>query len=325
MKKINKYLIFCAFIGLAPMIASCDRSYKLSAPKDFDVSAVHTAMVGEAVTFSFKGSADLVMFYSGEFGRVFAYRDVDILYPARMSMHFNTVTSSVETVGMNPEKVWLKYSSDFSGEYSESAVKAATWTDMTDRFNWPSEQGQSIHSGEVEIDDIFPEDGRPVYLMFVYKVLAFDEETQPSGRVQWQIQRMVINGGTDLGISELFNHLTLGWNIVGLENYDQATSVPALPTASNMRLMLRTQFRPPVDIELAAVTCPIYSAESVNVGRNKGVPIKNYADPVLKSFTYTYDTAGEYDVTFAGINASMNGNYEVIRTLRLNIVEDDGT
>ena len=324
MKKTIIPILLAVLSGLFLLPVSCNTDYELSSPDDFEVSAASIAKVGEPVTFNLAGSPDLVMFYSGEFGHVFANRDIDILYPAKMSMSFNTVTSSVETPGMNPEKVWLKYSNDFSGEYTEEAVRAANWTDISDRFQWPTDQGQSIPSGEVSIDDIFPEDGKPVYFMFDFHVLAYDAETQPRGRVQWQIQNMVINGGTDLGINELFNHLTLGWNIVGLENYDACTSLPALPTASNMRLLLRTQFKPAVDIEFAAITCAIYSAEGINVGRNKGVSIKNFADPVLTSYKYTYDTAGEYDVTFAGINAGMNGNYEVPRTIHVSIVEDEG-
>lgn len=322
MKKL--FIAFTILTGAAFSLCSCNKDYKLTEPQDFTLSAPQVAMVGEPVNFTLGGSPDLIMFYSGEFGHEFEKRDVDILYPAKMSISFLTVTSSVETVGMNPQKMFLKYSSDFSGEYTKEAVAAATWTDITDRFAWPTEQGQSIESGDVAIDDIFGDDGRPIYLMLDFPVLAYNASTQPSGRVQWNVQKFVINGGTDFGISEMYNHMTLGWNIVDIKNYDQCTSAPQMPTATNLRLNFRTQFKPTVDIEYAAISCPIYSAEGVNVGRNKGISVKKSSDPHLTSYSYTYNEPGEYDVTFTGINANFNGNYEIPRTVKLKVVQNTG-
>lgn len=321
---INTIQVLLALAILAP-VCSCNKDYELREPNDFTLTAPTVAKVGEPVNFQLGGSPDLIMFYSGEFGHVFANRDIDILYPAKMSISFLTVTSSVETVGMNPEKMYLKYSYDFSGDYTEEAVRAATWYDISDRFEWPTAQGQSIASGEAGIDDIFPDDGRPIYLLLDFKVKAYDDVNQPSGRVQWNMQNFVINGGTDFGISEMYNHMTLGWNIVGLENYDKCTSAPQMPTATSLRINFRTQFKPTVDIEYAAVSCPIYSAEGVNVGRNKGVAIKGYSDPAMTTYTYTYDEPGDYEVTFSGINANFNGNYEVPRTVKLKVIQEGGS
>jgi len=321
MKKLINILSI-ALVTLA--FASCNQDYKIGAPKGFSVEGPAVVKVGEPVVFNLAGDVDILMFYSGENGHEYAKRDTDIIYPAKMSVKFHTVTSTVETPGMNPEKLLFKYSYDFSGEYTRAAVNEATWYDITNLFTWPTEQGQDIQAGEVYIDNLFPEDGRSIYLMFDYKVLKYDAETQPRGRVQWNVKDFFIYGGTDLGISELYNHMTMGWKEVDLENGDKNTSSIQWPTATNSRLNMRTQFKPDCDIELGVVSAAIPSPSGLNVGRHTGVSIKGVSDPQMKSYSYTFDEPGEYNVTFAGINANMNGTYEVPQTIKVKVINDEG-
>lgn len=319
----NNNIIFMVSL-LALTLTGCgfNDDYALVSPDEFKVEAPATVKVGEPVSFEIAGDPDLIMFYSGEFGHLYENRNKDILYEATMTMSFETETSSVETPGMNPAKVPLLISSDFSGEYTKEAVEAATWTDISDKFNWPAGQGEKVASGEVEMKDLFPDESTPIYLMFDYKVEAFSGE---NGRVQWYIRNLYINGGTELGISELYNLYTCGWHIVPIENYDANTSLPQMPTATNFRLQLRTQFKPAVDIEYAAVSAPIIPASSVNVGWDKGIPIKAFSDPQMKSYTYSYDEPGEYVVTFVATNANMNGQKSVARDIKIKVVQDEGS
>ncbi len=322
MKKIYAIII----IGAAILVAACGfkEDYSLKTPVGFDVAAPVTAKVGEPVVFNLSGDPNIITFYSGEFGHLYENHDKDILYPAQMTISFQTETSSVETLGMNPESVPFKISTDFKGDYTKEGIEAATWTDISNKFSWPTGQGQTVESGEVDMADIFPDETSPIYLLFDFKVKAVNAE-QTSGRVQWYIRNLFINGGTQLGISEMYNIFTCGWTVVPIENYDKNTSLPQLPTATNFRIQLRTQFRPAVDIEYALVSVPIYPASSVNVGWDKGQTIKSYSDPKMKSYSYTFDEPGEYVVTFVGINANQEGKEEIVRNVTVKVIQDEGS
>lgn len=304
---------------------SCNEDYVLEDLSDFTLEAPSVVKVGQPVTFTIGGDPDMIMFYSGEFQHVFAGRDCPTVYPARMSVSFSTEVSVSSTPGMNPERMYLKYSTDFSGIYTTEEVLKATWTDISDRFIWPTQQGETVGSGEVSVDDIFPADGSPLYFMLDYRVTAFDDKKQPNGRVQWINKNFVINGGTDLLVAEMYNHFTLGWQIVGLENYDRCDSntMPQMPTESKLRIAFRTQFKPEVDIEFAAISCPVSSAGGITI-RDTGMSVKTAQDPHLPSFTYVYNQVGEYDATFAGINANHTGSIEIPRTVHLKVIEDNG-
>ncbi|MCQ2183859.1 MAG: DUF5017 domain-containing protein [Bacteroidales bacterium] len=321
---ITRFKIIAAALS-AILFSACNKDYELVSPDDFSVEAPSVVKAGQGVNFTLGGNPDLIMFFSGEFGHVFAGRDNPTLYPGTMSLSFVSETSTSSTPGMNPGHMALRYSTDFSGIYTTEAVNAATWTDISDRFAWPVAQGQSVSSGEVCIDDIFPKDGGAVYFRLDYRVTAFDEETQPDGRVQWINKDFTINGGTVLLTRELYNHYTLGWQIVGIENYDQCSSsnLPQMPTSSKHRIAFRTQFKPEVDIEYAAVSAPVSPTEGIVI-KDEGVSIKTAMDPRLAVYRYTYQKAGEYDVTFSGINANRYGNIEVPRTVRIKVVEDGG-
>ena len=42
-------------------------------------------------------------------------------------------------------------------------------------------------------------------------------------------------------------------------------------------------------------------------------------------YQYTFETPGEYTVTFVGINASVYGRKEVVREVRIKVVDDAGS
>lgn len=89
----------------------------------FDVSLeAETFKVGEPVRFHFSGNPDFIIFYSGEKGNDYAYKDTDRITDSEMTFSFSTTTTSGTAGNPNPSRVPVCYSTDFSGEYTEEAV-----------------------------------------------------------------------------------------------------------------------------------------------------------------------------------------------------------
>ncbi|MDE7305700.1 MAG: DUF5017 domain-containing protein, partial [Alistipes sp.] len=217
------------------------------------------------------------------------------------------------------------YSTDFSGEYTEEAVRAATWIDITDLFSMPTDTGVTdLMSGDVNITAFYPDDETPLYFSYHYLVEAFDAAAaggKGNGRTQWNIKQTKFNGIAGESSTVLYDLQGANWKVVLADSYEGATS---LPDINSSRILLRSEFQPTADRECWAVSGPIAKMNYINDGPDKGVGIKAMAEATLRSYEYTYTEPGEYTVTFVAANASVYGRKEVVREVKIEIVEDEG-
>ena len=328
--KHTKIKTISAGILLAALFASagCSKEDSVDMPS-FEVTLPGSVFkVGEPVAFSLSGNPDIISFYSGEAGNAYEYKDKDRITPAEMTLSFTTLASSGTAGYPNPAMAPISYSTDFDGDYTEEGVRRATWTDISDNFKFPTDVGQSIPSGTMFIDDLFPADGRPLYFRFHYQVDKFDQSAaggKGNGRTQVNIQNFLINGMTASGSTPVYDVLTSGWQCVLTPSYDDCptANLPSMPGTSP-RILLRSDFRPTQDRECWAVSGPLYRAEDVNTGPDMGVGIKTVSDPGVMRYEHTYTTPGTYTVTFVGANSNVYGRKEVVRQLTLTVVGDEG-
>ena len=147
-----------------------------------------TTKVGEPLTINFSGKANSIDFWSGEYGHDYAYATKDRMGEATTKMHIKTLYCAGNQI--HPAKI--KYSRDFNGTMTEEAIKAATWTDVSDQFTWPDliydsdifldENGKKyptinadhvpVDGGEVICDDWFATPESSIYIAFFYHVTA---------------------------------------------------------------------------------------------------------------------------------------------------------
>ncbi len=104
-----------------------------------------TTKVGEPLTVQMSGLADRVDFWSGEYGHDYAYATTDRMEEAVLKFNFK----SLECAGDQFHPAKIKYSTDFTGEMTETAILAATWTDVSDQFTWPD----VIYDSPIFLDD----------------------------------------------------------------------------------------------------------------------------------------------------------------------------
>lgn len=147
-----------------------------------------TTKVGEPLTINFSGKATSIDFWSGEYGHDYAYATKDRMGEATTKMHIKSLYCAGNQI--HPAKI--KYSRDFNGTMTEEAIKAATWTDVSDQFTWPdliydsdifldangkpyptiNENHVPVDGGEVICNDWFATPESSIYIAFFYHVTA---------------------------------------------------------------------------------------------------------------------------------------------------------
>lgn len=319
----------CSLLCGCLFAAGCEGDYKIETP-DFGVVPLNrVCKVGEPVAFSLSGSADFVLFYSGEFGNDYTYRDRERLTPARMMLSFDTKAStSGNARRFNPAYTPVSYSTDFNGQYDLENMHAATWTDISPCFAFPDPGEQvsavngavTVSSGSVDITDYFPQKDAPIYLRFRYKVNRYENSI---GRTTILISNFFINGRTAGGEVPIYSITDLDWHFVEEESWAGATGTTRLP-GTQANLQFQCQWNTAQDREIWAVAGPVRMADDVNSGVEPAVCIKVVADPDLRSYSYVYTSPGTYRATFVAANANVGGRKEVVKQFTLTVIEDSG-
>ena len=289
--KTIKHIILLLAAAIAAVSCDKDEELKVSAPSFRLLPLAERYTAGEPVRFGFEGDADMLMFYSGEKGD--------------LQMSF----SSQCRYGNYAKNVYVMASSDFSGQYTEEAILAATWTDITDRFTFASNTTM-LPSGAHSISDIIVPD-RPLYLAFRYK-----GEVAPgaSDLSNWWIQDFSVDFIVSGVSSNIAAQVETDWNFVNFE-----ANAPAAGWAWNTdgkRIQFTGQ-KITTPAEGWAIPTPIDVYEL----KVPGAPIKAYIDPPIRSYEYTYTEPGTYEIRFEAVNASSLGSAKVVQTATI-IVEE---
>ena len=322
MKKQKTYTL--GLLSLALLVCGCRKQFETTDAVDFKVTtASQTFKVGEVVRFNFAGDPDFIIFYSGEKGNEYAFKDKDRITDTEMTFSFTTSTASGTPGSPNPARVPICYSTDFSGEYTEEGVRAATWIDITDQFIQPTDTGVTdLLSGDVNVTDYFPDDETPLYFCFHYLIDAYIEGTA-NYRTNWYYKGLQFKGIAE-DISEVvYDMSTLNCQLVLASTYDDCPS-SGLPDVNASRIWFRSENRPAISRECWAVCGPVYKVKQINDGPDHGVGIKAMAEASLSRYECIYETPGEYTVTFVAANANVYGRNETVCSLKIYIVEDEG-
>lgn len=327
---MKKNIIATVVFSLA--VLGCQRGYEVTRP-DFDVTTQNAVCkVGDPVVFDIKGNADIISFYSGEFGHDFSYRDKDRITPATMNMSFDMKhTCSGDAQLLNPAIVPVSYSTDFNGEYTLESMGAATWTDITSRFSFPAEDfhiptknGSIVTSSKgVDIGDLYGESQDSIYIRFAYDVKAYDG-TAKIGRTTVLLSNFRVNGHTPFADIQMYSIKDMPWGFVKTESWASASDKCSLPGAQ-ASLTLNCEWNPSAEHLIYAIGGPIFKAEDVNSGVEPAIPIKSLQDPALTSYSYTFSKPGKYVVAFVAKNTNVYGKEELVRQLTITVLQDEGS
>lgn len=285
--------------------------------EDIDISGFNvetetlTYKAGEEITFKLTGDPSQLAFYSGEVGNEYAFKDqarVDKL--DKLLLSFETHNTPTEAVSY---KVLL--STDFDGVYEYDHIAAATWKDLSSRFTWGAPavwQTGWTGSGTKDIADVL-EEGKPFYIGFKYVAPAVPSGTIP-GR-NWRTRAHVLDAVTLYGYTiHEATYSSMGWKQV---KKDPGLSTGSTITSSIMLFSAPANYRE--EYEEWGVS-KSFQVDEVNMGSDKSIALKGYADLPLTEYKYTYNEPGQYKATFVAANRTAHNDKEIVKQMDITIV-----
>ena len=255
-----------------------DETEDNSANEDEDGSQ---ALEAYEVTFKFSGNADNIVLYSGEPGSEYRYNK-RYYRPVTTKMSFISNFSG----GNIPHTLRIMASNDFKPEYlfsgsriyairyTREAAEAATWLDITDRFNLPGNEliTGARASGEAIIAKLHMEP--PLFIGFRFDADKTGNASLNPG--QWVFSQFQIKNELEDGTTSFYIDNVLDSNWQRIDFADATTcsvqnNVITLRGASNTTSAL-------------VISRPLYPSY---IDTDKGITVKT-VDVALSSYTYTY-------------------------------------
>lgn len=281
MKNIIRY---CGLllVGLAACMEDEAPSVKLNVALDKQVY-----QVGEPVTFKLNGNPDNIVFYSGEVGHNYAYKeryhaDGDLLVKFNSWVRYGDIYHNLKFL----------VSSDFSGIYDKENVEAATWIDLSDKFRFSVGDDQTP-SGEVNLKEYVgaAEDAR-LFVAFRY------EDEQKARQNNWIIRSIALDCVSAEGVrSSLATMPTMGWKVVDFENPAVTWNV-----SSTSQILIDGGTNQPRNVDW--VISQAFDVRKTTP--DTGVALKNIST-TMDEYQYVYTKPGTYEVVFETTSDWYNG------------------
>jgi hypothetical protein len=307
MKKMKK-LTFLPLLILA--LAACNKKEVLQL--DFDVKPEKASYkVGETVNFQISGNPDQVLFYSGEEGHKYIYKDRTQAQSDNITLEFAT-NRRYGLDAQQPNSFRLLASQTFNGKYDAANVNPADWVDITGAFTLSGIQSTDaayVSSGVVNLTALTAQGftldkSKPVY--FAFKYTGVTGSTQP----RWWVNKFDLKTTTTDG------------QVLPVASISSATWTPVKVLTTS-----------PVNWTFGSDLILKFQGGGATIGSNQvwaisgglsltkvkpdaGVALKNMSTR-MDNYTYRYTAAGNYTVTFVASNVNVYGESKSIKEVQV--------
>lgn len=282
------------------IFASCAKE-KVGTP-DFEVSTSSLSYkAGDSVKFRFSGNPDNIIFYSGEQGHKYEYRKRDSA-DNDLQVEFKSFIS----FGLNYPNLQLLVSNDFTGKADTPSVKAATWTDISNKAVFSTTK-DSTPSGLISLKPYVnaQKPSAPVYLAFRYT-----DYKKPQGQNRWVIRTFSANNVSPDGtVTPLAVMATGGWQGV---NFKNTAFVWSIGTAQLLMPSSTATADDNEDWVISKGFDPTY------IKQDAGIALKNISI-TLPEYGYVFKQPGTYKVVFEASAVRYNGEQRASREVTLTI------
>lgn len=255
--------------------------------------------VGEPVTFKLNGNPDNIVFYSGEIGHNYAYKDRyradgDLLINFNSWVRFGDIYHNLKFL----------VSSDFNGIYDKESVEAATWVDLSDKFRFSVKEDHTP-SGEVNLKEyVGAEEDAKLFVAFRY------EDEEKAVQNNWIIRSIALDYVSNEGIrSNLATMPTMGWKVVDFEN-------PAVTwnTTSTSQIQIDGGKNQPKNVDW--IISQAFDVRKTTP--DKGIALKNIST-TMDEYKYVYTKPGIYEVVFETTSDWYNGSDHAVTKLTVEV------
>lgn len=286
---------------MAQIFVSCQKRYDLEPIDSFGVQTTKTAYaVGDTVTFLLAGNADNIVYWSGENGHNYYYRNRTYTEGNTIKLNFKSY-SQYGTV--DKTNIKLLVSTDFTGTYTAPNVSAATWSDISDRAIWSSGADQTP-SGEISLDD-FASKNKNMVVAFQFKTSAIKNSATQN---RWVIRSFDLTSTNNASeVATIFNMSTAGW-----ASFNFSASATDWTISSSQLYTGRSYTELDDDWVLTRQFNPNAAKPDL------GVAIKNIAQG-LSEYKAVFSKVGKYKVVFVATNANLKRQTSKLKELELTI------
>lgn len=281
---------------------------------NFDVKPEKTTYKkGEPVNFLITGNPDQVSFFSGEEGHKYQYKDRTQAQSDNITLEFAT-NRRYGSDAQQPQSLRFLVSQTFNGKYEAASIVPTEWTDVTSAFTLSGLQATDaayVSSGVVNLTSLSSlgftlDKAKPIY--FAFKYTGVTGSTQP----RWWINKFDIKTTTTDGqVLAVASIGTAGW-----------TQVKVLPTSpvnwvfgTDNTVKFQGGGATVADNQVWAITKGL---SLTKVQPDAGVALKNMSTR-MDNYSYTYNTAGTYTVTFVASNVNVYGESKTIKEVQVKI------
>jgi len=333
--KQMKKLISLLMIGISVVLGfnGCSKVFEIHDPtvevKDIYISDTLDADANllRKVTFTLDGNADVISFYSGETGSDYAYHNGRIEKLLDLNLSFLT---SCDAGVQGPDMLSVMASSDFSGALTPEAVQAATWTDITNRFNISpivTNIDLFTSSGKGDIRDLTGVD-KPIYLAFKYAVQpqrVSGSTTITNAYSRMRIRGWEVSSTTETATATLSTFTSAfasaGWKYVEIGEWRTGRN-----TITSSQIQLRgnhatgaglTAEHLETYMEAWAICLDPISAGDVDLGPDRPLVIKSYVDDPVRTYSFVYKDPGEYEAVFVLSNVNASDEKKTIKKVKV--------
>lgn len=303
------------------LFAACEHHVVYDVDYNITLDPGNTYYAGDPVRFNFTGDVDNILFYSGEIGSQYMYRD-----------RYEVPVESVISADM--EMTILSQYGKNSGLsiYVTDSFDGLTWTDgaadrltMETLFNggmegWDKIEYQDAAGGDTQTITV------PISRYLDNFCIAFHWTPVRNGKDAQRTYKL--NGNVSLELEGLapasMDFKDMGFNVLAmngeLDPYHKNSGNGSVVVNAN-DYDIRFQGVGGTDLDYALDAWCISTPMSLNrVSNDRGTVIKdlqNYMD----SFEYTWNEPGTYTVTFVGINSNYAGSSEEIMEFTITIMD----
>ena len=304
MKKYNTRCLAMAGLVTAALLAGCEKQktteyYTPSGPVTVNIDkTVAAANVPFQLTFT--GFADSLIFYSGEEGHQYEFRNQTGMAGVEHQLSFQ----SYRQWGVQENTLALLVSRDFNGEdYSEEAIKAATWVDITNRATL-STGSDNTPSGTIDITDVLGKSGS-VY--FAFKFVGAAGTTQRTWTIKDFNISTVMPDGT---VEEVANTENAGWVETSMKNPDMHWTI----SPERIQMIGGNETAAENEDWIISKGFPLYS-----FGADRGEVIKSRYQFMLKDHWFVYREPGDYHAVLVAKNGSGDEQVETVHEFDLTV------
>src|SRR5690606_24279005 len=256
-------------------------------------------------TFQLSGTQGLnISFCSGDIGGNYEFRNGRVQKLEELNLSFES-NCSYGDQGCGIDVFSIMASNDFNGGDKEADVRAATWTNITDRFTIsPFESGTAVYhpSGTVNIADLTSE-GKPLYLAARHithnqvggGVLA---NVYTGFRVRgWEMSARMA-GEEPVTLATTVGEA--GFRFIEIGNFRtgrNALSASLITLRGNHGTVAANLEYLDTQTECWAIAAPITMTD-ISFEPDRPLRVKQSHQPPVKTFAFNYSGPGEYNAVF---------------------------